>query len=180
MDLFRRHGYDGTSIAALSEAIEVNAPSLYAAFGSKEELFRQAVDFYCDQEATFYPGALAKTTAREVAEAILQGEIDLVTNPRRPHGCLMVQGALATGPAASHLQREMSERRNGAEAMVRTRLERARAEGDLPADADPKTLARYIMTVNSGLAVMAAGGSTRKQLQEVARVALQGWPAKKD
>jgi hypothetical protein len=110
-------------------------------------------------------------------EKLFRGAIDMVMNPRHPDGCLLVQGALASGPGGGSIQKELSRRRAGAEAAVRRRLELARAQGDLPPDADPAQLACYVITVLWGLSDQAAGGATRAQLQETARFALRCWPA---
>lgn len=176
MELFWRQGYEGTSLAALTEATGVNAPSLYAAFGNKEALFLKAVDRYIQRPASYLHRALGEPTARAVAEKALAGAIDMVMRPGAPEGCLLVHGALAANPSAGPVRAELSRLRAGAEAAVRRRLERAAAEGDLPPDADPTRLARYLMTVIWGLSVQAAGGATRKQLKEVAEIALRGWP----
>src|SRR5437763_6915540 len=86
--LFWRHGYEGTSLAALTEAMGINVPSLYAAFGNKEELFRRALDRYIQQPASYLRKALEQPTARAAAEQALRGAIGMTMNPRHPHGCV--------------------------------------------------------------------------------------------
>jgi AcrR family transcriptional regulator len=174
--LFWRHGYEGTSLAALADAMKINMPSLYAAFGNKEMLFRKVLDRYIEKPASYLPKALEEPTARGAAEKLFQGAIDMVMNPRHPDGCLLVQGALASGPVAESVRNELNRRRAAAAAAVRRRFERAVAEGDLPAGFDPAKLARYIVAVLWGLSVQAAGGATRAQLNDVAELALQSWP----
>src|SRR5437867_1876189 len=78
--LFWRHGYEGTSLAALTDAMGINTPSLYAAFGSKEMLFRRALDRYLQKPASYLPTALKEPTARGAAEKILSGAINMVMN----------------------------------------------------------------------------------------------------
>lgn len=174
--LFWRHGYEGTSLSALTKAMKINVPSLYAAFGNKETLFKKALDRYLQNPASYLPRALEQPTARRAVEKLFQGAIEMVMNPHHPDGCLLVQGALAAGPAAASIRKELSLRRAAAEAAVRRRFERARAEGDLPASVDAGKLARYILTVLWGLSVQAAGGASRAQLKEVAQLAMQCWP----
>lgn len=174
--LFWRHGYEGTSMAALTEAMQINVPSLYAAFGNKESLFKKALDRYLQNPASYLPKALEQPTARRAVEKLFQGAINMVMNPRHPDGCLLVQGALASGPAAASIRRELSLHRKAAEAAVRRRFEHAIVEGDLPANANAAKLARYIFTVLWGLSVQAAGGTTRTQLKEVVQLALRCWP----
>lgn len=174
--VFWRHGYEGTSIAALSRAMGINAPSLYAAFGNKQALFAKVVDRYIEKPASYLRKACEQPTARDVAEKAMSGAIDMVSRPGSGDGCLMVHGALASGPATESVRVALGRRRAGAESFVRHRFERAKAQGDLPASADADQLARYLMTVIWGLSVQAAGGATRPQLLRVATVALHAWP----
>lgn len=174
--LFWRHGYEGTTLAALTKAMRINVPSLYAAFGNKEALFQKALDRYLQKPASYLPRALEHPKARRAIENLFRGAIDMVMNPRHPDGCLLVQGALASGPSAASIRKKLSLNRAAAEAAVRRRLERALAEGELPPSVDAGKLARYILTVLWGLSVQAAGGATRKQLQEVAQMAMRCWP----
>jgi AcrR family transcriptional regulator len=174
--LFWRHGYEGTSLAALTKAMGINVPSLYAAFGNKETLFKKALNRYLQNPASYLPKALEQPTARRAVEKLFRGAIDMVMNPRHPDGCMLVQGALASGPAAASIRKELSLCRSAAETAVRRRFERAVAEGDLPANVNAAMLARYILTVLWGLSVQASGGATRAQLREVVRLALRSWP----
>ncbi len=175
--LFWRHGYEGTSLSMLTDAMEINVPSLYAAFGNKEMLFRKALERYLDSPASYMMNALQQPTARGVAETVLSGSIDLATHPNNPGGCLLVQGAMAASPQGMPIRQTLSGVRAAGETALRERFERAVAEGDLPPDADVPKLARYLMTLNCGFAVQAAGGATREQLEEVAEMALRCWPA---
>lgn len=176
LEVFWRKGYEGTSLADLTKAMGINRPSLYAAFGNKESLFRRVLDRYVEGPAGYVAQALAEPTARAVAERLLHGAIDLTSNPSSPRGCLLVQGALACGDEAEPARREMAARRAASELAVRRRFERARAEGDLPASANTADLARYLITVVRGIAVQAAGGASRRELQRVVELALRAWP----
>jgi AcrR family transcriptional regulator len=177
LGLFWRHGYEGTSTAALTDAMGINAPSLYAAFGSKEELFRKAVERYLQKPASYLPNALKAPTAREAAEALFRGAVNMTSNPRNPDGCLLVQGALAAGPMAREVREDLARRRAGAEAAVRRRFARAVEEGDLPPTVDAAKLARFIVTVIWGMSVQAAGGATRTELEAIAEMAMRSWPS---
>jgi len=174
--LFWRHGYEGTSLASLTDAMGINTPSLYAAFGNKEMLFRKALDRYLQKPASYLPNALKASTARGAAENLLNGAIDMVMHRGHPDGCLLVHGALAAGPTGEPIRKELSRRRAGAEALVRQRFERAIAAGDLPKSVDTANLARYIVTVIWGMSVQATGGATRDQLKELAEMAMRSWP----
>ncbi len=174
--IFWRQGYEGASLPALTKAMGINRPSLYAAFGNKEALFRKAVERYEGGPAGYAHKALKKPTAREVVEALLEGIVALLTTPRNPGGCLMVQGALACGKNANRIRQELASRRAAGVAAIRRRFRRAINEGDLPASADASGLARFVATVMHGLAVQAASGASRKELLRVTDMFLRMWP----
>ena len=137
LQVFWKKGYEGTSLTDLTEAIGINRPSLYAAFGNKEDLFRKALDRYADGPAAYVRAALGEPTARAVVERLLVGVITLLTDPRTPQGCLLVQGALSCGASADPIRQELTSRRVAGEAAIRRRFKRALSEGDLPRDSDP-------------------------------------------
>jgi AcrR family transcriptional regulator len=176
LKVFWRRGYEGATLPDLTAAMGINRPSLYAAFGSKEELFQKALDRYVKGPAAFVRDALNEPTARAVAERLLGGTIDLVTDRRNPRGCLIVQGALACGESGESVRREVAARGVAGEVALRQRFERAQADGDLPAEADPGDLARYVVTVMRGMAVQAAGSASREDLRRVSELALRAWP----
>jgi AcrR family transcriptional regulator len=178
MHLFWRQGFEGTSISDLTEELKITRPSLYAAFGSKEALFLQALDLY-EARAGYREAAQTETTALAYARALLEGAADLHGDKRNPPGCLGVQGALACAPQSDPIRRELTRRRQFGESMIRDRLKRAKSDGDLPQTADPGDLARYLSVVIYGITVQAAGGATRKELRRVAALALQNWPQNK-
>lgn len=176
LGLFWRHGYEGTSLSTLAEAMGINMPSLYAAFGNKESLFRQVLDRYLQSPASYLARALGQPTAKRVTETLYRGAIDMVMNPDHPDGCLLVHGALASGPDSDAIQKELSRRRAGALALVQRRYAKAVAEGDLPPTVNPESLARYVVTLLWGLSVQAAGGASREQLEQVVRFAMEKFP----
>jgi len=174
MHVFWAKGYEGASLSDLTRAMRINRPSLYAAFGNKEQLFRKVLDRYMDGPVAYFGKALAEAKARDVVEEILLGTARMGDDPRIPAGCLMVQGALACGDAS--VRKEVAARRAAAEGALRRRLQRAKREGDLSKNADPAELAHYVMTVVRGMAVQSAGGASRDQLRRVAQLALRAWP----
>jgi AcrR family transcriptional regulator len=174
--VFWRNGYEGASLPALTKAMGINRPSLYAAFGNKEALFRKALERYARGPAGYGRKALEKPTAREVVEALLEGAVALLTKPQNPGGCLMVQGALACGENGDGVRRELASRRAADVAAIRGRFQRAIRESDLPARADASALARFVATVMHGMAVQAASGASRKELLRVKDMFLRTWP----
>jgi AcrR family transcriptional regulator len=176
MHVFWAKGYQGASLSNLTRAMRINRPSLYAAFGNKEQLFGKVLDRYMDGPLAFFGKALAARKARDVIEQIFLGAAKMAGDPRLPAGCLVVQGALACGDAAGSVRKEIAARRAAAKVALRRRLQRAKREGDLPPNADPAELSHYVMTVLHGMAVQGSDGATRVQLRRVAQTALRAWP----
>jgi AcrR family transcriptional regulator len=177
LDVFWRKGYEGASLSELTKAMRINRPSLYAVFGDKEKLFRKVLDRYAEGPASHSRAALQESASRAVVERLLYGTADMLTSEANPRGCLWVQGALACGNSADSVRKELISRRLGGEVALRQRLKRAVMEGDLPPDANPASLARYIAIIVQGMSVQAAGGATRSQLRRVIDIALQSWPS---
>ena len=176
MTVFWRQGYEGASMAELTKAMGINAPSLYACFGNKEGLFRAVVDRYEARRETFMESILAQPTAHGVAEAYLYGVAGFCadTGGQNPPGCLMLKGAFSC--CEQEITDDMSRRRAEKEAALKKRFEQAKKTGDLPASANPAALARYLAVMAMGLSAQAAAGASAKELREVANVALAGWP----
>jgi AcrR family transcriptional regulator len=176
MAVFWQQGYEGASLADLTEAMGISRKSMYAAYGNKEELFRKVLQRYTDGPASYVVEALQAPTAREAATLFLTGALRSNTTPGWPAGCLGVQGALAVGETGRVAHDALAEWRALGQMHLRDRFRRAVREGDLPAGADPDLIARYLMTIANGLSVQAAGGATRDELQGVAAAALRAWP----
>lgn len=176
LEVFWRKGYEGATLCDLTAAMGINPPSLYAAFGNKEGLFRKALDRYEAKHEALWREAMAAPTAYEAVARLLKGTAKSLGDERNPRGCLMVQGALCGGEECDAVKRELAARRDANVALIRDRLKRAKREGDLPANADPASLARYVATVIHGMAVEAASGATRKELERVAATALAAFP----
>lgn len=176
LQVFWHNGFEGTSLSDLTAAMGINRPSLYAAFGNKEALFRKVIDRYEEGPAAYFYKAIEGPTARAVVDALLRGSADAQTNPRNPQGCLAVLGALSCGAAADPIRKELTARRAAGQAALRARFVRARSSGDLPADSNPADLARYVIAVIQGMAVQAAGGASRRQLRRLVEMVLRAWP----
>lgn len=176
MLLFWRQGYEGTSLSDLEEVMGTTRKSMYATFGNKEELFLKALQRYTDGPAAYGASSLREPTARQVAAAFLTGSAEASTWPGRPAGCMGVTAALAAGEAIQPVRDALLMWRDGGQAALRERFQRAIDEGDLPTEADAGFLAQYVMTVSNGLAVQAVGGATREQLKRIVAAALANWP----
>lgn len=176
LHLFWQKGYEGTSLSDLTEALGINRPSLYAAFGSKEGLFTRALERYVSRNAPGVREALEAPTAREVAERMLRLYADAPGRTENPRGCLLVQGALACSDENDSIRSALAGKRHSIQAALVARFEKAKREGDLGSNAKPSDLARYVFTMCNGFAVQAAGGATREQLRRLVPIAMWAWP----
>ena len=175
--VFWQRGYEGASMAELTEAMGITKPSLYACFGNKESLFRAALDLY-EREKLCYTGtALEADTAREVAERLLRGGLAIQCGESDPQGCLSVISTVVCGAEAESIRTEVIARRASSEAALVRRLERARDEGDLPEHADPEALASYLTTVLQGMSVKASAGACRDVLGRIVDTTMAMWPS---
>jgi len=176
LEVFWRKGYDGTSLSDLTDAMGINKPSLYAAFGNKEQLFLKAIELYESRPCAFFMPALEKPTAYEVAEHMLFGAAANMANKDQPQGCVVIQGALSCSEAAAAVKEALANRRLEGQKKLVERFERAKTEGDLPATVNAETLARYLGTVLQGMAIQANSGATSEQLRQVAELTLLAFP----
>jgi AcrR family transcriptional regulator len=178
MESFWEHGYEGTSIGDLTARMGIRPPSLYAAFGSKEGLFREAVALYEDLEGVPPIRALHDAAmALEGIEAMLRANVRSYTVPGRPKGCMVVLAATTYTPSTEGIRDFLAEQRRQGTVAVRERLARGQADGDVPPGADIGALAAYVMSVQFGLSVHARDGATREELDTVVDHALAGWDA---
>lgn len=177
--LFWSKGYEATSILDLTAAIGIAAPSLYAAFGSKDALFAEALQHYCTTyEALVWGSFHTAATAKEAATAYLHNSAAALTGALCdiPRGCM---ATLATVGADGHeeLGELMRTTREGGFTFLITRFARAIREGDLPPSVDIAKLARFLQTVQSGMSIRARDGARQAELEDVAQVAMLGWDA---
>lgn len=164
---FWKYGYEGTSLGTLTDAIGINRPALYLAFGSKQELFVRALDRYYAVYGAHTLAALDEPTAAAVTAEYLRRWAAQLTTPDRPPGCFTVQTGLTCSAENRAVQDELTRRRSLGEIALRERYERARADGDPTLHHEPEQLARFVSTVGLGLAVQAGGGATHETLDGV-------------
>jgi len=176
--VFWSKGYEGASLSDLTEAMGITRPSLYAAFGNKEALFRKALDLYEREKLAYIGEALAAPTSRAVAERLLYGALEMQTSECEPKGCLRVISSVACGAEAESIRSEVLKRRASSQAALKQRMERAKAEGDLPAHIDGEGLANYLGAILQGMAVQAGSGAGPEQLRTLVETSLAMWPGK--
>lgn len=176
--LFWSKGFEGTSLSDLTEAMGITRPSLYAAFGNKEALFRKALDLYEREKLAYVNEALAAPSARQVAECMLRGSLANFTSESEPRGCLGVIHSVACGTEAESIRAHVIKRRASSHQAIIDRFERAKAEGDLPAHVDVSGLTAYLLALLQGMAVQAGSGASPEQLRALIETSLAVWPSK--
>jgi AcrR family transcriptional regulator len=169
-EVFWRHGYEGASLSALTDAMGINRPSLYATFGSKEQLFQRAFTQYHETQVAVARAALDRPTAYASIEAFLRTGADRLTAGDHPEGCLSVQGGLACSPENTRISEILAAGRADTEAALVERLSRA---DDLPDGVDPRALARFVMALSEGHAVHASAGASQADLHASIDIALR-------
>lgn len=177
MHLFWIKGYEATSISDLTETMGIGTKSLYAAFGSKDALYAEALQLYSRTHESLVLGRFRKAaTAREAVRAFLHDSASAMTGADAdlPHGCMVNLGFVGSDGHAE-LSDLMQTARTGAFDVLKARFEKAVDEGDLPTSIDVSKLARFVQTVQSGMAIRARDGADRADLEAVADFAMAGW-----
>jgi AcrR family transcriptional regulator len=176
MELFWEHGYEGTSIKDLTEAMGIKPPSLYAAFESKEALFREAVTLYLSTVSPEIWSAIAEArTAHEAIERFLNATAEAYASPDQPSGCLIVLSALPANDSNAAVCGVLREQRARDVDTLRARLERAVEEGELPPGFDCHSVASFYATVQHGMSIQAQDGASLQTLLAVAECAMAAW-----
>ncbi|MEI9974066.1 MAG: TetR/AcrR family transcriptional regulator [Ignavibacteriota bacterium] len=177
MRVFWAQGYDGATLTELQAAMGgIAAPSFYAAFGSKEKLFYEAVELYSQTLGAPMIEVLGREPAARVAiERLLDAAVAAFCKPGAPRGCMLISGALNLGPANRQVQEYLRGLRVRRRNAIRERLRRGIAEGELPQGLNAGTVATFYTTVVDGLAIQARDGLPRKALLATAHCAMAAW-----
>ncbi|WP_347331743.1 TetR/AcrR family transcriptional regulator [Marinimicrobium locisalis] len=176
MMAFWAHGYEGTSMAALVKAMNINSPSIYAAFGSKENLFQEAVTLYRTTEGgRIWTAALAEPTARSAVATMLKVSAKEFSQPNKPGGCLVVLGAIHAAGDSDAVYQKLKEYRAESIATLMQIFKRAVSEGELSDQTDLRAVARYYVAVQQGMSIQARDGASRQSLLTVAESAMAAW-----
>lgn len=177
--LFWERGYEGTSVADLTHAMGITPPSLYATFGSKEELFRLALDHHITQQGERRAEMLqAKIPAREALAAYLYDIAEGDTQPDQPRGCIVSTAVLQHSEENASVARTAAAWREAAIQILKERFDRAIKDGELPEETDTNTLARFYGAIIQGMSAQACDGACTATLKAVVDVALMAWPGK--
>ncbi|WP_205853751.1 TetR/AcrR family transcriptional regulator [Phenylobacterium deserti] len=175
--VFWSKGYEGASMTDLTDAMGVTRPSLYAAFGNKEELFKKTLDLYERDKLAFMRAALEAPTAKGVAERLLNGVLDMQVGPD-PKGCLGVISSTNCGTEAESIRAEVVKRRASSDAALLRRFEQAKADGDFPDHVEPAAMVSYLSAVTGGLCLQAGAGAPVEALRKLVDTTLALWPSR--
>jgi AcrR family transcriptional regulator len=171
--LFWTRGYDSVSIADLTGALGISAPSLYAAFGDKRSLFFEAVDHFQD---TYGIELGSDPSARAAVHQLLRDAAAAYTDPGLPPGCMVISGAVNTTAESADIGAALAKRRRGLQLAITRRVRQAVRAGELPADTDVTGLAGFFTATIQGMSQRARDGASRRELQAVAETAMRAWP----
>ncbi len=177
LDVFWRYGYEGASLKVLTEAMGINRPSMYAAFGNKEDLFRQALARYTSIKDAIFEEGFAEPDARSVVRHLLRRAAEMMTEPGNPVGCLSVQGALSGKDENEPVRQELAKIRARYHDKIEARFSEEKAAGRMSPESDPAAMALLLSAIANGMAVQAASGATREELLTVAENAARLFPS---
>jgi AcrR family transcriptional regulator len=176
LHLFWAKGYEGTSLGDLVDTLGINKPSLYASFGNKEELFHKVLERYTQGPASFLAKALQEKTSKDVAIKFLTEAADVLTSKNNPKGCLIIQSALSCSDESISIKKLLTQYRKNIEGLLKNRFDRSKKDGDLPKTTNTEFLAKYIITIHQGMSVQATNGTSKKELLEMIKIAMNAWP----
>jgi AcrR family transcriptional regulator len=175
MAVFWEKGFEATSISDLTEAMGINPPSLYSAFGDKEKLFLEALQRYMDEGFQACPYSCEPTAKGAVRMLLTHKANILCGDDEHPRGCMMALTGACTGFSAS-VEKALEKMRAGGRARVKARIEQGMEEGDVPAGTDAGALADFVSTIIVGMSMLARNGATRKSLLATVDQAMRVFP----
>ena len=177
MEVFWRHGYEGTSLAELTKAMGINAPSLYAAFQSKEDLYMEAIDLYLARRRALMERVYREEpTARAAVERMLREAVESLVTSGLPKGCMLTSSGASCSAESEPMQRALGEKRALGRKLMKARMDKGLRDGELPRGTDTGALADFYGMVFQGMAMQAADGATRKALLAAVATAMRAWP----
>lgn len=176
LDVFCSKGYEATSLSDITDALGINRPSLYAAFGNKEELFEKALARYMQRNIAYLGEVLNEKTSYEVVKQMLHQTVELLTSLEASRGCLVIQSSISAGLEENGIQQKLIEGLAANDLRIKKRFDRAIEEGDLPASINSMALAQYVTTLHKGMSMQVANGASKEELYEMVDLVLKSWP----
>ncbi len=176
MRLFWAQGFEGTSIAELTQAMGITPPSLYSAFGDKRRLFLESVDRYLGGIERLVRTIDDAATARDAARDLLTSAALGDTGDDTPAGCLLASSIVSSSRGSDGVREELAHLRRRIEAALRARIERDIQSGSLPLECDAEALAGHMFAVVQGMSTLAKDGAGRGKLLRIVDIAMAAWP----
>ena len=173
---FWRHGYETSSVADLTAAMGVSAPSLYAAFGDKKQLFLEAMRLYAGDPEDMARAISDAPTSYQVAYDLMTAAAAAYTGEATPRGCLLASATASGSAASADVQEAVADIRRDIHGRLMTRIERDMEDGVLPPGTQAAALAGLVLAVTQGMSVLARDGATRASLLAIVQAALSAWP----
>lgn len=177
-DLFWRRGYDVVSVQDLEASTGLGRGSLYNAYGDKEGLFIAALDRYAERFGAAPFRHLAERDVGAGIRRMLEAIVERMDKPANPRGCLLTNTSLSFGTGSSRIDAYVAQKIGAMEKMIEEAIARAKDEAQIPADANPRQLARYYCAVAQSLGVMHKAFGAAAGLRDIVEVAMRSWPAK--
>lgn len=174
--MFWRRGYEATSVAALTQAMGIAPPSLYAAFGDKRRLFSEVVERYADTYGQYGRRSLTEPTARAAVERMLHEAAAEYTDASHPPGCLVINGAVNTTPGDESVKSELRRYRNATKQALAQKIRADVKAGRLPKRTDSAALATFYSAVIQGMSTQACDGASHAALERMVAIAMTAWP----
>lgn len=177
MELFWARGYESAQLTDLTAAMGINPPSFYAAFGSKEAAFREALQLYERKMGEGWINALGgDLDVRQSIKTLLDSTVDLVLAAPGPGGCMMVMGMINAMPGNEPLRDLLRNRRREGLRLIRERLDKAVRDGELLPSTDTARLATFFGAVVQAVSLQARDGATREELDHIVACAMMAMP----
>jgi TetR/AcrR family transcriptional regulator, copper-responsive repressor len=178
--VFWKHGYDATSVAHLTEAMGIGAPSMYAAFGDKRALFEEALAYYMKTYGSFmarlFEDRFEEKSVRAAIARLLRDAAAMFTSSDHPRGCMLITAATNCTPESASIAKRLRDLRSSTVQALEARITGAIESGELPAQVDPRALALYLSAVLQGLSAQARDGASRAELEAIVDTAMRAWP----
>jgi TetR/AcrR family transcriptional regulator, copper-responsive repressor len=175
--VFWKHGYDATSVALLTEAMGIGAPSMYAAFGDKRALFEEALEHYMQNYGSFMARLfVAAPNVRVAIEQLLRDAAAMFTSADHPRGCMLITAATNCTPESATVAKRLQAIRARTVEALEARIGEAMEAGELPASADARALALFFVATLQGMSWLARDGASRADLEAILQTAMRAWP----
>lgn len=177
LDLFRKKGFDNTSLDDLTTALKVNKPSLYAAFGNKEQLFLEVLNAYTSGPTAYFHAVFEEPTTQSLVRMLLVKSIELLFYNESPAGCLVVMSTASEALQKAGIQQTLVAGLQQHQQKLIARFEQAKADGELKPTVDSQRLALYVVTLHKGLSLQAINGSSKEDMLQLVEQVIELWPS---